>query len=397
MPLNAKRCSRRSTIAVSLVAMVATAAGGSVTAAASPPTTFGAPTTTQLDQAISQAMRQEGIPGAIVGVWTPHGNYVRAFGISDTVTRAPMEESSYQRIGSITKTFTVTAVLQLVDQGKVRLDDPISKYVAGVPDGDDITIRELARMQSGLFDYVNDDAFSTLWVTHPYREWTSDELLQYTFRHPLLFRPGTSFAYTNANTVLLGLVVEKVTGQPLASYIQDHVVEPLHLDHTAFPSGNQFPSPHAQGYAYVELPNQGQPEKKIVTDWNPSWGWAPGAMYSDLNDMHVWAQALATGVLLSPPTQAQRLQTVPFKGAPGASYGLGIEGFDGWWGHYGNMLGYNSLEAYLPSQRATLVIFANIWPSKHHPKSSAAAALSNEVTKIISPSNVIGGSSAPAN
>ena len=184
------------------------------------------------------------------------GNYVRAFGASNTATGPPMQQTFYQSIGSITKTFTVTAVLQLVDQGKVSLTDPISKYVAGVPDGDHITIRELARMQSGLFNYFDDQRFLESLFANPYQEWSPDQLLQIAFRHPPNFAPGTDFEYNNTNLVLLGLVVEKVAGQPLASYVQQRVLKPLHLDHTAFPGGNRLPDPHTQGYTHTGQSSQ---------------------------------------------------------------------------------------------------------------------------------------------
>jgi D-alanyl-D-alanine carboxypeptidase len=109
--------SRQKTVAILLVLIATGAACGSSSSSES----LSSSTTAQLDQAIPQAMRQEGIPGAIVGVWSPSGNYVRAFGVADTATGSPMQQNFYQSIGSITKTFTVTAVLQLVDQGKVSL------------------------------------------------------------------------------------------------------------------------------------------------------------------------------------------------------------------------------------------------------------------------------------
>ena len=378
--------SRQKAIAISLVLIATCAACGSSSSSKS----LSSSTTAQLDKAIPQAMRQEGIPGAIVGVWSRSGNYVRAFGLADTATGSPMQQNFYQSIGSITKTFTVTAVLQLVDQGKVSLNDPISKYQGGVPNGDHITIRELARMQSGLFNYLNDPSFLESLEANPYQEWSPDQLLQIAIRHPPNFPPGTDFEYSNTNTVLLGLVVEKVTGQPLASYVQQRVLKPLHLDHTAFPSGNQLPDPHAQGYA--ELGGQGPPSN--VTGWNLSWAGAAGAMYSNLNDMHLWAPALAMGTLLKPSTQAQRLQTVPFKGHPGVSYGLGIEDISGWLGHGGELFGSNPLELYLPAQQASLVIFTNIYPTKD-PARLPNTVLGNLVTKAISPGNVIPLSSAP--
>jgi D-alanyl-D-alanine carboxypeptidase len=208
--------------------------------------------------------------------------------------------------------------------------------------------------------------------------------LQIAFSHPPEFPPGTNFQYCNTNTVLLGLVVEKVTGQPLASYLQQNVLKPLHQDHTALPPGNELPDPHAQGY--TEKLSPGQPVN--ATTWNPSWAGAAGAMYSDLNDMHVWAPALATGTLLKQSTQAERLRTVPFKGGPpGSTYGLGIIDLSGWIGHGGNLPGYTSLEVYLPSQQASLVILVNTEAAKD--KLTPNLVLGQVVTKIVSPGNVI--------
>src|SRR5262249_54756975 len=155
----------------------------------------------------------------------------------------------------------------------VGLDDPIAKYVAGVPDGDQITIRELARMQSGLFDYLNDEGFQKAIVADPHQEWTADQVLQIAFQHPLVFEPGTSFKYTNTNTVLLGVLVQTLTGQPIETYIDQHLLQALHLDHTAFPVANEVPGPLAQGY--VDVP--GESQLQDVTDWNFSWGGAAGA------------------------------------------------------------------------------------------------------------------------
>ena len=169
-----------------------------------------------LTSAIDGVMRRGSIPGAIVGVWRRGTKpCVKAFGVHDKVTRRRMSTDLYMRIGSETKTFTVTALLQLVDERKVRLDDTIGKYVAGVPDGNAITLRELAEMRSGLFDYLSNAAFLRAWFSHLRREWTPRQLLAYSFSS-LVFAPGTRYDYVNANTVLLGLVVQKVSRQPVA-------------------------------------------------------------------------------------------------------------------------------------------------------------------------------------
>jgi D-alanyl-D-alanine carboxypeptidase len=257
------------------------------------------------------------------------------------------------RIGSVTKTFVTTAILQLVDQGKVGLDDPISKYIPGVPNGETITLRHLAGMRSGLFDYS--DVTQAAMSTDPKRRYVPQDLLEIIVKHPPEFPPDAKFDYNNSNTVLLGLVVEKVSGEPLDRYIDEHIVQPEHLQHTVFPADASLPSPHARGYTKM-------PDGKIVdgTDWNPSWGWAAGQMVSTADDLHIWARDLATGKLLSPAAQRERekFQIAPSEG-DGALYGLGVEYQFGWIGHNGNITGYQTYAYYLPTEKTTMVVMVN--------------------------------------
>jgi D-alanyl-D-alanine carboxypeptidase len=333
----------------------------------------------RLDTAVNQAMTAVNVPGAIIGVWGPDGSYVRAFGVADKATGAPMKTDFYHRIGSQTKTFTATGVLQLADQGKVGLDDPIAKYIDGVPEGDKITLRQLLRMQSGLFNYSESPAFQQALFADPRTPFSPQELLGFAFAEPNVFPPGEGFLYCNTNYVLLGLVVEKVGGQPLHDYIRDHILTPLGMSHTSFPTTNAFPDPHAQGYTVQTADGK----ETTATDWNPSWGWAAGAMISTLDDMHIWAPALATGKLLSPEMQAQRLQTV---GAPGLppqdGYGLGIFNLGGWIGHNGSLPGYQTVSVYLPQTQTTMVILINtdIEHQGGEPSTSLATAITKELT-----------------
>ena len=333
----------------------------------------------RLDAAVNQAMSAAGVPGAIVGIWGPDGDYVRAFGVADKATRAPMKTDFYSRIGSVTKTFTVTAILQLADQGKLGLDDSIAEFVDGVPLGNRITLRQLARMQSGLSNYSASPEFQQAMFTDPHRAFTPRELLSYASAQPNQFPPGEGFEYCNTNTILLGLVVQKVSGEPLHSYIHDHILTALGMGHTSFPTDNAFPNPHAQGYTVQTADGK----EAVATDWNPSWGWAAGAMISTLDDMHTWAAALATGKLLTPQMQAQRLQTVGSPGLPPQDgYGLGIFNLGGWIGHNGSLPGYQTVVVYLPEKQTALVILTNtdIEYQGAEPSTSLATAITKELT-----------------
>ncbi|MFI5829148.1 serine hydrolase domain-containing protein [Streptomyces sp. NPDC051578] len=339
----------------------------------------------KLDAAIRQVLRQAHVPGVTVGLWAPgKGSYVKSFGVADKATGAPMTSGLRVRIGSETKTFTVTALLELVDQHKVGLDDPIGTYVTGVPNGNRITLRELAGMRSGLFNYSEDADFDKAFTTDPDKPFTPEQLLGYSFKHGVQFPPDAQFDYSNTNLVLLGLVIEKVTGRPLRDVIMRDVVGPAGLHHTLFPTGAEFPQPHAQGY--TDQTASGRIENS--TDWNPSWAWAAGAMISDLQDLRSWAHTLATGALLTPATQAQRLKTQPI-GVPGDSYGLGIFDIQGWIGHNGSLPGYEVLSVYLPQARATMVIVLNtdVLQGGQEPSTLFGEA----VTRIVTPQHVYPG------
>ncbi|MEU2058337.1 serine hydrolase domain-containing protein [Streptomyces bungoensis] len=350
----------------------------------------------RLDAAVREVMREAHVPGVTVGAWTPdRGAYVRSFGVADRRTGRPMTPDLYMRIGSETKTFTVTALLQLVDRGRVRLDDPIGRYVDGVPNGDRITLRQLAGMRSGLFNYSEDDAFFRALTADPRRPFTPRQLLGYAFRHPVLFPPGRKFSYSNTNLILLGLVVEKESGQSLGGYIERHVLQPAGMGDTLFPGGAGFPRPHAQGYT-----NQTADGRVAETaGWNPSWAWAAGAMVSTLRDLRVWAPTVATGrfpdgrPMVSPATQRQRLVTPP--GAfPGAGYGLGVFDVRGWIGHNGSLPGYESLTVYLPSARTTLVVLLNT--DIGHAGQEPSTLFGEAITRIISPGHVFALPAQPA-
>lgn len=337
----------------------------------------------ELDTAVRRVMKEAEAPGVIVSLSAPgKGEYVRAFGVADKATGAPMTPGLNMRIGSETKTFTVTALLRLVDQGKAGLDDPVGKYVAGVPDGDRITLRELADMRSGLFNYSEDEGFFKALTSDPRRNFTPQELLAYSFRHPVNFAPGTKFEYNNTNLILLGLVVEKASGSRLADYITDQVVKPAGLKHTLFPTGAEFPAPHAHGYT-----NQTATGKtEDATDWNPSWGWAAGAMISNLPDLRSWARTLATGTLLTPATQAQRLKVSPAGDLPDTGYGLGIFNVEGWIGHNGSLPGYQSLTVYLPQSQATMVVLLNT--DIAHDGSEPSALFGEAITQVVTPGHL---------
>jgi D-alanyl-D-alanine carboxypeptidase len=349
----------------------------------------------RISAAVERVMKKEKIPGVILGVWQKgQPAFEGAFGVRDKKTKKPMSTDLYMRIGSETKTFTGTAALQLVKEGKVGLDDPISKYLTGVPNGGNITVRELGEMRSGLASYSANEQWALKLFSNPYFQWGHEELLTYSFGEPALFAPGAAFNYSNTNFVLLGLLVEKVSGETLESYVEKHLLEPLGMTHTVFPIDAAFPSPHAQGYTEQTLNGK----EAISTNWNPSWGWAAGAMISDLHDLRIWAKSVATGSLLSPAVQAERERFIPAEGLEPARYGFALFDISGWIGHNGSLPGYQSLTVYEPKLKTTMVVLLN--SDINLSGNELTTLVGKAVTKVITPKNVFyfkpGGQKNPA-
>lgn len=310
----------------------------------------------KIDAAASASFALAAAPGAIVFVQTPEGTFSSAYGVADPDTGAPMTTDMHVRVGSVTKTFTVTLVMQLAEDGAVSLDDPIGKYIDGVPNGDAVTLRQLSDMTSGVASYTRDEEWLQAFMDDPERVWDPQELVDIGTALPPLFEPGAEFDYSNTNTVLLGQVVEMVTGQDVASVFAERIFEPLGLAGTSDPgSSAAFPEPHPRGYT-LQSPTATAENPTDATDWNPSWGWTAGELISTGDDMLVYARALGTGQgLIGSDTQIERLSSFP--GAAG--YGLGMGCSNGWVGHAGELPGYNSSVFYDTTSDSTVITMTN--------------------------------------
>lgn len=334
----------------------------------------------ELDKAIQDAMAAGSAPGAIVAISTPEGRFVRAYGLADTADELDMDPAMTTRIGSVTKTFTVTGVLQLVDEGKLGLDDPIGDYLPGVPNGDTITIRHLAGMRSGLPDYTSDPDLRIAYGLDPDAGWQPDQLLTYVFDDPVLFEPGERFHYSSTNSILLGQLIEKISGTTLSEYLDSRILGPVGLPETSLPNDAALPEPHVRGYATTGGTTV------ETTAWNPTWAWAAGGVVSTVDDLGRWIRAVADGSLLSAESQQARMDFQPTDD-PTFGYGLGLIEHDGWLYHAGSMPGYQTFAGYQPDAGVVLVIAINTdAPAYRQGKDFAPLDLLAEaVTTIVTP------------
>ena len=338
----------------------------------------------ELESTVGQLFQELGVPGLLVGLWVPGvGEWTQAYGVSDLESKQAMQFDQHVRIGSVTKTFTVTLILQLHDDGILNIDDPISRYFdtdpssgkiivkQPIPNANRITLRNLANLTSGLASYTFDPDFQNRLFSNPQQEWEPLELVNIGIVNsiagcphtppqiaPACFEPGKNWFYSNTNTVMLGLVVEQVTGKSYDTVLRERILEPLALNNTVKPSDNTLPEPFAQGYSF-----QGRDDGRLqnTTHWNPSWGWGVGDLISDFDDLRIWGRALGRGGLLQPATQALRMEQVAVgPNQPGKrAYAVGMGYTRGWWGHGGELPGYNSMTYYRPDADAVLVVIAN--------------------------------------
>jgi D-alanyl-D-alanine carboxypeptidase len=323
------------------------------------------------------------VPGAVVGVWVPgRGAYVRAVGYSNLSPQQPMALDDKFRVGSNTKTFVITVLLQLVDEHKLSLDDPVSKFDIGVkiPNGEHITVRELCQMRSGLIDAYNAPQYDNLQLT-PETKLTPRELIATAVSNPPLFPPGTKWNYSNTNYLMLGLIIEAVTHSTVHDEIERRIIEPLKLTHTTFPTTDpNMPLPFAHGFALAK-----DKWDDVTVTLPPSVTWAAGVMISDMADMKRWVKAYVSGSTNSEATQRDRLDCIS-TGEYGLAFGLGIGCSDGWYGYTGGIPGYNTGAYYFPEKDATIIAFVNSQIEK--PEPGVANSIVRDFTQILDPSHV---------
>ena len=334
------------------------AGGGAVWRGIEPNTTPMSPEdSSAIDAAFQEILDTTGdqIPGMWIGIWNAEtGQYSAAYGKA-VLDGADATIEDHGRIGSVTKTFTATAVLERVDAGELALDDTIADILPDLadtyPDVADITIDQLLGMQSGIPDYANNGLVLQSVVESPTTELTPTEIIDRVLTE-LDLEPAGTGGYSTTNYLILGEMLEAVDGRPVHEILNDVAAEAGLTDSAlGAPGDNSMPDPSSHGYlmeagaaSIAEIGATIEPGTD-ATDWTVSWGGAGGGMYSTIADLGLWAATGSGTSLLSDDLIAQRLSTRPT--VEGIDYGLGIIDFgNGWIGHSGQLIGWESLVLY---------------------------------------------------
>ncbi|MFF5531697.1 serine hydrolase domain-containing protein [Streptomyces cinerochromogenes] len=315
-----------------------------------------------------------GVPGVTATARDTHGTWSATAGVGDTRTGAPRSAADRYRVGSITKTFVSTVLLQLEAEGRLSLDDKVDRWLPGAVrghghDGRRITVRQLLNHTSGIYDYTADAGFARDhfakdgFFEHRYDTLAPRDLLAIALRHRPDFAPGTSWNYSNTNYVVAGMVIEKVTGHSYATEIRRRVLEPLHLTATSVP-GTRVTVPRPSSRAYSKLAETAEGPTYDVTTLNPSMASSAGEMISNSADLDRFYSALLGGKLLPPRQLKEMKTTVKIDGAPNVRYGLGLMDTKltcgvHVWGHGGGIHGSTSAAATTADGRHSLALNFN--------------------------------------
>lgn len=311
------------------------------------------PDRTGLQQALA-AVVDAGFAGVQLRIHDGQGDWTDSAGVRE-LSGGTVPTNGRFRVGSITKSFVSTVLLQLVDEGRVALDAPVAGYLPQYGFDPRITVRMVLRHESGLFNYTgepNPDGtmepglplYGKDFVATRFRSYTPDELIAVSLAKPLRFDPGTSWSYSNTNYIVIGQLIKQVTGTSWDVQVRRRILGPLGLRETVLPGESVgVPNPHAHGY--YAFPDNGELTVLDATRLNPSWASSAGEVISTTRDLDTFVDALMGGRLLPADLRAEMMTSSQF-----APYGLGLELLDAGptcggvhFGHSGSIHGYQSL------------------------------------------------------
>jgi D-alanyl-D-alanine carboxypeptidase len=309
-----------------------------------------------LQQRLDEARVATNSPGAVQVVVTPAcGRWVGVSG--ESAPGEPLRPDHLFRIGSVTKTYVGAAVLQLASEGALDLDDPLEAWVPGFPGGAGITLRQLLNHTSGIYNYLEDQAFREELGAHPDKVWPPEALVEVAARNLPYFPPGEGWHYSNTNFILLGMILEKASGADLATVLRERLLDPLALKSTWLDGEEHVRGEIARGY--------GPAGDDVTARYHPSVAWAAGAMVASAADVAGWAEALYAGEALDEASRREMLANPVETDIAGMTYGLAVMELDpsvvgaAAFGHTGDIFGYHTQMLYLPEKDSVIVSIVN--------------------------------------
>ncbi|HEY9264672.1 MAG TPA: serine hydrolase domain-containing protein, partial [Mycobacterium sp.] len=327
--------------------------------------------------------------------------------VGESMTGVPATPAMHFRNGAVAISYVSTLLLKLAEEGTVSLDDKLSTWLPEIPHADEVTLRQLAQMTSGYVDYViGNTAMNDALFADPFRAWTTHDLLDFATSRPLLYKPGTNWNYSHTNYILLGMALEKATGQKMSELLSDNILRPLGLTSTVASLTPEIPSPALHAFTSERRHALGIPDGTAFYEessfWNPSWTITHGAVQtSNIYDLEATAVGIGSGKLLRPESYRQMVST-ELRGktrtqpgcttcmamTEGYTYGLGVVISGNWLLQNPMFAGYAAVEAYLPAQKIAVAVATTFAPEAFNDQGdypNAAEALFREIGAEMAP------------
>lgn len=337
---------------------------------------------------------------AVVARVTEHGHHVWTGAVGPSMTGVPARPDMRFRAGSVAIAFMGTILLQLVDEKRVRLDDPLSRWMPEIPHSREVTLRMLADTTSGYRDYVTDPRFEAVLEAKPFKQWTPRELLGYANPRVLLYRPGTNFSYSHANFVLLGEALERITHTRLDHLLEQRIYRPLGLRATSNGYTPDIPTPVLHAFTG----ERGRYEES--TFWNPSWTTAPGAVVTmNVCDLARAGAGIGSGRTISRRSYRTLLDPgtvglgTPTKRCPATvclpqteavHYGMSVLVAHGWIIQNPSFSGYAAIMAYLPSADVSIAVSVTDSPASDFNAQNLGNDIVKEISRLLVPNHPLG-------
>jgi D-alanyl-D-alanine carboxypeptidase len=336
-------------------------------------------------RAIVQAGAQKaGTKAVLFGMWVRDREVLTA-ALGNSMTTVPATRQMHYRIGGIAETFMSTLLLMLVEQGRIDLDDKISRWFPHLLAADQVTVRMLVGNTAGYIDYVTVDDFLKLELAEPFRTFTDEELIDYAVRNGKMnFPPGTSQQYSHTDNVILGQVIQRATGQSMKELYDKNIFGPMHMKDTQFPVSQNIQNPVLHAFSM---------DRKVYEDctyWNPFWGSAPGLPTSNIYDLGKWGPILGTGRLISPAHFREQIApTSVGKGQnrPDLYFAFGFVVANGWLVQNPSINGYSGGFGYNLANGVTIVVEAT--KSETTTTDASAFDILRDVVKYVTPGSPI--------
>ena len=338
------------------------------------------PRARQISSSMRQLFGSNQLSAMVYGVWV-NGRPLVTGALGAAMPGVPATQNMHFRVGNVTESMTTTLLLRFVDQGKVSLNAPVSRWFPGLPRARQVTLRMLATSTSGYADYVTAKAFMKRLDANPFQQFTPLPLIRLGTGLPPVFQPGKSWAFSDTNFLLLGAILQKIARKPLRVALQQQIFSPVGLRQTVMPTNASIPSPVMHSYTTERGPYED------ATYWTPTWASLNGSVTATLSDMGRWAAALGNGTRISRASRNLQLGRENIGLGPNTDkhyYGMGAVVSNGWVLTNPQVDGYTGTVSYFPAKKIAVVAFATLGPKSLITRLYGIAAL-HRIARILTP------------